>query len=194
MATTTHDHLRRLLPQQGRVREEDYLALTDQTTHLIEYTDGYVEVLPMPTDRHQGILLFFIRLLLPYLDPRGGLVRFAPLRLQIRPGKFREPDVLLLLDRDDPRRDERFWYGADVVLEVVSPDNPARDIVEKRQDYAEAAIAEYWIVNPLNETVVVLSLRQGTYVEHGSFARGQRATSVAMADFGVAVDDVFAAE
>jgi hypothetical protein len=33
---------------------------------------------------------------------------------------------------------------------VVSADKPERDLVEKRGDYAEAGIPEYWIVNPEN--------------------------------------------
>ncbi|MDP9373848.1 MAG: Uma2 family endonuclease, partial [Chloroflexota bacterium] len=47
-----------LLPLQGQWSEELYLWLTDQTNRLVEFTDGYIEVLPMPTDRHQSILLF----------------------------------------------------------------------------------------------------------------------------------------
>lgn len=45
-----------LLPEQGNVSEADYLWLTDDTSRLIEYTDGYVEMLPAPTDEHQNIL------------------------------------------------------------------------------------------------------------------------------------------
>ena len=59
------------------------------------------------------------------------------LRLRDRPGKFREPDLLLLRDRTDRRCQDRFWEGADLVVEVVSPDNPDRALVEKRADYAE---------------------------------------------------------
>src|SRR5487761_1140790 len=46
----------------------------------------------------------------------------APLRLQIRPGKYREPDVLLVLSASDRRRPDPFWTGADLAVEVVSPD------------------------------------------------------------------------
>ena len=38
------------------------------------------------------------------------------------------------------RNQDRFWLGADVVVGVVSPDDPGRDLVVKRADYAEAAI------------------------------------------------------
>lgn len=45
-----------LLPQQGQWSEEEYLWLTDHTNRLLEFTDGYSEVLPMPTDKHQTVL------------------------------------------------------------------------------------------------------------------------------------------
>ena len=76
----------------------------------------------------------------------------------IRAGKFREPDLAALRDRSDPRNQDRFWLGADMVVEVVSPDDPNRDLVEKRADYAEAGIPEYWIVDPRFESVTVLTL------------------------------------
>lgn len=41
------------LPAQGQWDEENYLWLTDSTNRLIEFTDGYLEVLSMPTDDHQ---------------------------------------------------------------------------------------------------------------------------------------------
>jgi Uma2 family endonuclease len=56
----------------------------------------------------------------------------------------------LLLDVNDPRNQNAFWLGADLVVEIVSPDDVERDIVIKRADYAEAGIPEYWIVNPLD--------------------------------------------
>ncbi len=151
------DALLELLPPQGDWSEDDYLWLTDRSNRLIELTDGFLEVLPMPTDEHQGILSFLEDAFKAAIGPRG-VVRFAPLRLRLRSRKFREPDLLLLLDRADPRRENRYWHGADLLLEVVSPDKPARDLIEKRRDYAEAGIPEYWIVNPLDQTILVLTL------------------------------------
>ncbi len=180
-----------LLPEQGGWGEEEYLWVSERTNRLVEFADGRIEVIPTPTDSHQGILLLCARAFFACIDSRGGIALFSPLRLRLRPGKVREPDLLLLLDRNDPRREDRYWHGADLVLEVVSPDNPARDLVEKRQEYAEAGIPEYWIVNPLDQTIAVLTLAGDTYAEHGIFARGERATSPLLDGFGVAVDEVF---
>jgi hypothetical protein len=88
--------LTQLLPDQGAWSEEEYLWLTDHSSRLVEFSDGFVEVLPMPTDRHQAILGFLYLTFHLFLYPRGGKVRFAPLRLRLWAGKFREPDLLLL--------------------------------------------------------------------------------------------------
>ena len=98
-----------LLPDQGAWSDEEYLWLTDHTTRLVEFTDRFVEVLPTPTDRHQAILSFMFLAFHSFLTPLGGKVQFAALRLQLRAGKFREPDLLILRDAKDPRRQNRFW-------------------------------------------------------------------------------------
>ncbi len=183
-----------LAPLQGTWTEEQYLKLTDHTRRLIEFSDGELEVLPMPTDKHQIISRFLLFALFAFIQPTGGTVVYAPLRLQIRPGKYREPDLLLLLNARDPRRQNRYWLGADLVVEIVSPDNPERDTIAKRDDYAEGRIPEYWIVNPDAATITVLTLDGDAYREHGVFGRGTSATSPLLAGFAVAVDAVLEAE
>jgi Uma2 family endonuclease len=176
---------------QGLWTAEQYLKLTNQTNRLIEFADGYVEVLPMPTRRHQVILAFLYELFVAFIRPRGGKVLFAPLRVEVRPNKYREPDLLLLLDANDPRNQNAFWLGADLVIEIVSPADPERDTKIKRADYAEASIPEYWIVNPVDETITILKLDGDAYAEHGTFHRGESAASALLDGFAVRVDEVF---
>jgi Uma2 family endonuclease len=185
------DVLEEILPRQGAWGEEEYLILTDHRNRLVEFTDGFLEVLPMPTAAHQMLLKFLFLAFFKFFEARGGEVLFAPLRVRIRAGKYREPDLLLLLSPNDPRRHNRFWDGADLALEVVSEDKPERDLVDKRHDYAEGKIPEYWIVNPLSETVTVLRLRDQAYEEAGVYRRGESAKSALRPEFSVAVADVF---
>lgn len=188
------EFLSEVMPRQGAWTEEQYLTMTDHTNRLVEFTDGLLEPLPMPTDRHQAILAFLYEAFTAFVRPRGGKVRFAPLRLRIRPDKFREPDLLLVRSADDPRRQNRFWTGADLALEVVSPDKPGRDLVDKRGDYAEGGVPEYWIVNPEDETITVLVLHEGSYIEAGVFDGAQTAVSTMLAEFTVGVRAVFDAD
>jgi Uma2 family endonuclease len=179
-----------LRPIQGLWTEEQYLTMTDHSRRLLEFDNGYIEVLPMPTDQHQATSQFVFLALLTFIQRIGGKVQYAPLRLQIRPGKHREPDILLVRDANDPRRQNRYWVGADLVVEIASPDDPERDIRVKRADYAEAGIPEYWIVLPEDETIIVLWLDGDSYTEHGIFHRGETATSVLLNGFAVPVDAV----
>jgi Uma2 family endonuclease len=118
-------------------------------------------------------------------------VHFAPLRLRIRARKYREPDLIALLSANDPRRQDRFWLGADLALEVVSEKKAERDLVDKRLDYAEARVPEYWIVNPLTETITVFRLQDDAYLEAGVYQRRVSAASVLLSGFSVAVSEVF---
>lgn len=183
-----------LNPLQGHWTEEQYLLVSDQTNRLLEYDEGYIEVLPMPTEEHQDISQFLFLALLAFLQRIGGKVYYAPLRVRVRARKFREPDLLLVRDVNDPRRQNRYWLGADLVVEVVSADAPERDTKVKRKEYAQAGIPEYWIVNPLTSTITVLALDGEAYAENGVFQRGQWATSKLLDGFSVSVDDVLDAK
>ena len=179
-----------LEPLQGHWTVEQYLLLSNQTNRLLEYTDGYIEVLPMPTKYHQAVSRVLFLALLAVMRRTGGDVFYAPLRVEVRSGKFREPDLLLVLDKHDPRAQDEYWTGADLVVEIVSPDKPKRDTEEKPRDYAEASIPEYWIVNPLTSTITVLVLEDGSYAEHGVFRRGDQAVSKLLDGFSINVDAV----
>jgi Uma2 family endonuclease len=80
-------------------------------------------------------------------------------------------------------------------MEVVSPgaESRQRDLVDKRRDYAQAGVSEYWIVDPETESVTVLALDGSEYRVHGEFKTGESATSVLLPGFAVDVSAVFAA-
>lgn len=185
--------LARLLPSPGHWSDTDYLWLTQDNNRLIELADGWIEELPMPTQRHQGILAQLFLLLRPVIVARGGLVYFAPLRLRLGDRRFREPDLLALLDAGDPRGGNDFWRGADLVMEIVSPGNADHDLVTKRSEYAETGIQEYWIVDPEEALIIVLSLEGGAYREHGRFTQGQTISSPLLPELQVAATDILSA-
>lgn len=183
----------RLFPAQGQWSEEEYLAL--DTNKLVEFSHGQLEVLPMPTERHQEIVFFLAQMLALFVNARRlGKVLPAPLRIQLWPGKVREPDVVFMSAANAHRRSNRYWLGADLVMEVISPDDPQRDIVNKRREYAQAGIPEYWIVDPREEQLTVLTLDGERYAVHGLFGMNETATSALLDGFQVSVTEVFTLE
>src|SRR5215207_3513065 len=169
-----------LFPEQGEWSEEDYLSLEEKldTHRLIELVDGRIEVLPVPTEEHQSIVFFLTQALYAFVKPRRlGKVLFSGFRVRMRARNFREPDVVFLGSRSEAKRGNRFWRGADLVMEVVSEDDPDRDYVDKRSEYAKAGIREYWIVDPRTRSITLLTLKGRAYLERGVFKDGQAATS-----------------
>lgn len=181
-----------LFPNQGAWSVLEYLDL--KGNRLVEFFNGYIEVLPMPTMRHQLIVRFLLFLLTEFVDRAGkGRTLMAPMRVRLSPVQFREPDLMVMLRGHEERMRDEFWEGADFVVEVVSPDDPRRDLEIKRSEYALAGIPEYWIVDPQTSTITVLTLDVASYKVHGEFGAGQIANSVLLKGFAVAVNDVFAA-
>lgn len=186
--------LARLFPSQGSWSEEAYLAL--DTGRLIEYSEGFLEFPPMPTMAHQDILIFLFELLKAYvLKHQLGKVYVAPLPVRLRAGRYREPDVFFVSTQRVHEAEGKYPSGADLVMEIVSgsPSDRERDLVQKRHDYAQAGIPEYWIVDPDEGAITVLWLEGEAYVEHGRFAGGETATSRLLPGFAVAVAAVWAA-
>src|SRR3990172_3849383 len=184
-----------LFPAQGYWSEEAYLDLTDGTNRRIELVEGRLEFLPMPTELHQALAGFLYHALVRFVTMSNlGIVPFPPLRVRIPRGHYREPDVLFLRKENFHLRTNRIWNGADLVMEVVSPDpkDRKRDYDDKLADYAEAGIAEYWIVDADRQSVVVHRLDGNRYTVHGQFTRGQQATSVLLNGFSVDVSALFA--
>jgi Uma2 family endonuclease len=153
-----------LFPSQGEWQDGDYFSLPGN--RLVEMVDGFVEVLPMPSLQHQFLArLIFLKLHEASELRKAGIVMTAPTRVQIGSRHYREPDVLFVAERNLNRRQAQYWETADIVVEIVSPDDPDRDLVDKRRDYALAGIPEYWIVDPRDQSVRVLSISDGEYRE-----------------------------
>src|SRR5690349_14750396 len=93
-----------LFPPKGQWTESEYLKATRTTNKLAELTNGNIRVLDMPTTTHQLIVDFLVEMLKAFVRPRNlGLVLFAPLRMRITHGEFREPDVVFMLERHRER-------------------------------------------------------------------------------------------
>lgn len=187
--------LAKLFPYQGKWSIEDYLEVESRFgDRLIEFSEGTVEVLPMPSLKHQAYAAFLFKLLLLYVESQHlGIVRFSPTKVQLWEGKIREPDVIYISHKNSDKRTEQWFEAIDLAMEVVGPDDPNRDLFTKRREYARAGIPEYWVIDPRSEEILVLTLPDGesAYGVHGIFGPGRRATSPLLPDFEVDVTALF---
>jgi len=154
--------------------------------------DGRVEVPELPGLTHQKIVAAVYEALNAFVRPRKlGEVVFAPYPVKVGEKTFREPDLVFVSSENLARLGERFADVADLVVDVLSSDR-AHDLVVKRQEYAAAGILEYWVVDIRDREVIVLTLKEGEYQEHGRYRPGDRASSIVLQGFGIDVSELMA--
>ena len=129
---------------------EDYLLWSTEDQHA-EWVNGEVIVHLPPTEIHQALLVFLVRLLGTFLSWHNlGKLLVAPFEMKLGPrGPARQPDILFVsaghLDRLTP---QRLDGPADLVIEIVSNDSVRRDRFDKLLEYGRAGVCEYWVIDP----------------------------------------------
>jgi len=122
-----------------------------------------------------------------------GIAFVAPIDV-ILPDKIGDPvqpDIVVIRRESLHIIDELNIQGApDLVVEVLSPSNPAHDRKLKYDLYAEAGVQEYWIIDPHNRSVEIHVLQEGNYETLGKWGEGETARSVVLKDFSVPVDEI----
>ncbi len=182
--------------EQGEWSEEEYLQLTDHANRRIEFTEGRLEFLPLPTEIHESLVQFLFLALHQFVDARKlGKVYSNGIRLRVAERKHRLPDVIFLHRDHFHARHNRVWDAADLVMEVVSdaPADRQRDYEQKLIDYGAAKVAEYWIIDREQQVVIVHGLSGGVYRAIGQYTRGQTAASKLLEGFVIDVAALFAA-
>lgn len=174
---------------------DDYLQLPDDGNRY-EVIDGELVLNPSPTFRHQIILgNILIAFRLYFREHGGGVAVLAPLDVVLSPHQVYQPDVLVILDNRRSIITDRNVSGApNLVIEVLSPGTRRRDLKQKRANYERYGVAEYWIVDPDEETVAIDRRNGEGFTRIGVFASepGNRLTTPLVPGFSMLVAEVFA--
>lgn len=182
-------------PRQGEWTERDFFAIDNRR---VEFSNGFLEFLPVPIESHELIMSCLFEALRAYVRKSqiGGIVLPSGMKVRMRNGKLRDPDVKFMRRENASRRGERWWDGADLAIEIVSGGSAdrKRDIETKVEEYAQTRIPEYWIVDPKAKKITVFKLNGHgkAYTVYGEFKVGEKATSVLLEGFAVDVADALA--
>ena len=126
-----------------------------------ELSHGALVVTPGPNPRHQQVASSLFRVLDDHLLPAQEILIEAD--LYISDDTVKRPDVQIV-DRS-LISGQRIMGTPALVVEIASPATAVLDRTEKRIAYADAGIPAYWLVDPEAQTITVLELEAGAYVE-----------------------------
>ena len=183
---------------------EEYIC-TPLTRSRYEIIDGVVSMSPAPTSYHQ-ILIFRLSGLLDAHVSAGrlGFVIPSPVDViiaRVPRTRTRQPDILYLSRTRSGLRRLRdlqampqITVTPDLVVEMLSPDEPGRALSEKLADFAAIGVPEVWPVSSEAQTVEVLRLENGQYVRAGLYGMGDEVVSLVLPGLHLSVNAIFADE
>ncbi|MDE7311203.1 MAG: Uma2 family endonuclease [Eubacterium sp.] len=147
------------LAQERLYTIDDIYALPDGKR--AELIDGQIFYMAPPSTKHQRIVSFLHLEIGNHIRSNGGACEVFPapfaVFLYADDSKYLEPDLSVICDKS--KLDEHGCKGApDWVIEIVSPGSRAMDYYTKLSLYREAGVREYWIVDPIKQTILVYDM------------------------------------
>ena len=153
---------------------EDYRnAPGDERCELL---DGDLVMVAAPNLKHQRVQFHLGRKLGNFIVEHDlGQFFFAPCDVILSDTDVVQPDLLFVSrEREQLLSGGESVQGApDLVVEILSPATAERDRGYKRELYGRCGVTEYWLVDPIAETVSVHQQRGGVLTVARSFSREQ---------------------
>lgn len=131
-------------------------------------------------ERSEGHALFRSPVSIPHARITGWLFRIASqlaeetnagevftdgVAQRLATGNYTVPDLLFIAHhRLHVIKTTHIEVPADLIVEVVSTESRHRDYHEKLAEYETAGVPDYWIIDPLYQTIDLYRLTDGTYV------------------------------
>ena len=148
---------------------EAYLELREKSDHILEYIDGIVYMSPSPSTKHQRISSKLHAKLYNILEGKSCEVFHAPFDILLKNDDIEDeklviPDLSVVCDKSG-FTDNKYIGVPSLIIEILSPSNQSHDLVTKLNIYMKYGVQEYWIVNPILNTVMLYTLNQDRMYE-----------------------------
>lgn len=171
---------------------DDLLAMPEDGRRY-EIIEGDLYEMPAPSWVHVTVVMNLILLLGPLVRSLGGTFATAPVDAFFFGADPVQPDILAILPGSRASGGGRGVQGPpDLVIEVLSPSNCAHDLLTKRALYGRAGVREYWIVNPVERTVEILTLERDALHTRQTASGAGEAISPLLGNAPFALTDIFA--
>ena len=177
-----------------RMSLDEFLSM-GKTDGKWELDDGVLYIMPSGTRDHQFLIGEFIWNFKNYLngfdEPPAQFYHEMTTILSRERQRAPEPDLVIIREGRSGVLEGRWVEGApDIAIEILSTDR-RRDLVRKRQIYAEAGVLEYWPIDPRNDTVTQLELQDGEYVERAVLTANDTLTTPLLPGLSIPLADIF---
>ncbi len=157
------EELNLILKEEQLRRKKFYHEITDQ--EKAEFINGEIIIHSPVNKSHSEVCKRIGRLIDVYVDRKEiGFVGIEKVMVSLTRNDY-EPDVCYFCKEKSKsfKKGQSKFPAPDFVIEVLSKSTEHRDRGIKFEDYQEHGVAEYWIINPKEETVEQYLLEGGKY-------------------------------
>ena len=171
--------------------------LFDERVELIK---GQIfKMSPAPSRIHQEVSTQVLGALFNFLNNKPCKVYTAPFDVRFPKESKADKDIFTVLQPDIcvicdlSKLDDRGCIGApDIVVEILSPGNNKKELLNKYNVYQEFGVKEYWVISPSVKTVLIYTLDEsGKYQPSKLFTLSEIVTSSVLPGFELNLDKVF---
>ena len=166
--------------QAKRWTYEEYYKLDDDRRY--EIIGGNLLMAPAPDTWHQDWSRKLFRLIDRFVAKnRLGEVFYAPIDIVLDEENTVQPDIVYIATPNLQIIQRRAIFGVpELLVELVSPSSVRRDRYDKKALYARFGVKEYWIGDPANKALEILTLKEGRYELHGCAEEKGKLTSLVL--------------
>lgn len=170
-----------LEPPVKRWTYEEYYRLDDDQRH--EIINGNLLMAPAPYTWHQDWSHELALVVGNHVKRNKlGKVYEAPTDVILDDENTVQPDLVFVATANLGIVQPRGIFGVpDLLIELVSPSSVRRDRYDKKELYARSGVKEYWIGDPANKSLEILTLKDGRYELHCAAETQGQLTSLVLA-------------
>lgn len=179
-------------PQPKLLTFDDYARLTPPDNGNYELHNGKIIYMPSPIDLHQetsGAL--YAHLYFHIFNNKLGKVYAAPMDTILTPNDTFQPDILFVSNERLHIVDRQIKGAPDLVVEILSDGNTAKEMSYKKHLFETTGVKEYWLINLKKQTLTQYENIEGEFFVKNVLNTEGVLSSITVEGFQLNLSEIF---
>ena len=180
------------------VTYEEYLELAEASDQRFELIDGVIYYMVSPSYDHQRAIHEVQGAFYNWFKGKQCIPLTSPFDVTLIKSEDNicvvQPDIIVICDKENMDKKGKYKGVPTLTVEVLSPSTRSKDMLKKLDLYIQCGVKEYWIIDPKNEQVTVLSQENNEIADSRSYTKGSdsHVKSFHFMGLQVSLEDMFA--
>lgn len=157
------------------VTYDEFLELAAESEQRFELIDGVIYNLASPTYKHQHAVHELHGTFYNWFKGKKCVPLTSPFDVTLVKEQTNicvvQPDIVVICDKENLDEKNKYQGTPTLVVEVLSPSTRSKDMLTKLELYKQCGVKEYWIVDPMNEHVLIYTLESNEITDNKTYSK-----------------------